>query len=193
MKKLLSILAAAVLSIGLTSGAVLAQTGTLETTGPDSTNKVIFENENNVKVDNDADVKLDNKADQDADSGDAKVRKNTTGGDAWTGLAENDTSFIVDGDIDNSGVNEAVLWDDNCCDSEGHITETGPGSTNIVKFDNENRVRVDNDTKLDIKNDVDQDATSGDAEVTYNTTGGDAATGDAVNTSYTEISFTVTN
>ena len=195
MKKLLSILAAAVLSIGLTSGAVLAQTGTLETTGPESTNEILFENENDVVVDNTADVVLDNTADQTADSGDADVTTNTSGGHATTGHANNDTTYIVEGEIDNSGVNEAALWSggDCGCNSEAHITETGPYSENLVEFANTNTVEVTNDTTLEITNDVTQEATTGDASVDYNTTGGDATTGDAVNTSYTEISFTVTN
>lgn len=194
MKKLLRVLAAAVLSLGLTGGAVLAQVGTLETTGPESTNTIDFENENEVTVENTADVDLSNDNSQDAESGEAEVDKNTTGGDAMTGDAANDNEFVVDGMIDNSGANSAALEGNNCgCEGEASITETGPHSENSVTFNNSNTVEVTNDTTLNISNNNSQTATSGDAAVTTNTTGGDAQTGDATNTNHVSISFSVKN
>jgi len=61
------------------------------------------------------------------------------------------------------------------------IDTTGPGSENKIEFEDNSDVRVDNDNDVDLDADVDQDADSGDAKVKYNTTGGDAESGDAEN------------
>jgi hypothetical protein len=63
--------------------------GTITNTGPSSWNEVVFNNGSSVDVDNDNDVYIDNNTDQNADSGDAEVENNTTGGDATSGDATN--------------------------------------------------------------------------------------------------------
>lgn len=63
-----------------------------------------------------------------------------------------------------------------------NIDNTGPDSTNTVTIDNNNTTTVNNDQTVDVNNiDNDQTATSGDATVSGNTTGGSANTGNASN------------
>jgi hypothetical protein len=192
MKKLLRIAAAAVLGLGLTTGVVAAQTGTIDTTGPDSDNVIRFEGETTYDVDNNTDLSASNDVDQDATSGDADVTDSTTGGDATTGDAANETDLSVDASVENSA--------DCACDALGNsgdhsasIENTGPDSNNRVVFDSDTTVEIENTVSINIDNNVDQDATSGDANVDHNTTGGDATTGDASNSSSTELMFEVMN
>lgn len=195
MKKFLQILAAAVLAIGLTTGIAAAQTGSLDTTGPGSDNVIRFDNDNDLDVDNDNDVDADVDVDQDADSGDAKVKKNTTGGDAASGDADNEADIEADVVLDNTmGVEVAGEAGCGCLDdAEASIENTGPHSDNRVIFNNSNDVDIDNDNDVDFDVDVDQDATTGDASVYGNTTGGDATTGSASNSSTTVFSLQIHN
>ena len=93
MKKLLKILSAAMVSAGLTTGFAAAQTGSIDTTGPDSINTITATQNNDADIDVDNDVDVDNDNDQDADSGNATVSGNTTGGDATSGDATNENTF----------------------------------------------------------------------------------------------------
>jgi hypothetical protein len=74
-------------------------TGSIENTGPDSTNKVLFENKNYVDVANKTRIDVRNNNDQYAKSGDVCVEDNTTAGDAVSGDASNistvDLNFTV--------------------------------------------------------------------------------------------------
>ena len=88
MKKLLRIIAVAVLGVSLSTGMAAAHSS-IDTTGPDSDNVVRVDNDTDVDVDNDADLDIDNDSDQDARSGNATVSGNTNGGDASTGNASN--------------------------------------------------------------------------------------------------------
>lgn len=69
--------------------------GSIDTTGPDSWNKIDFDSDVDIDVDNDTDIDVDNDTDQDARSGDASVYHNTTGGSATTGNAVNTNSTEV--------------------------------------------------------------------------------------------------
>lgn len=70
--------------------------GEIDTTGPDSENKIEFKNEVDIDVDNDNDVEINNDTEQTARSGDATVSRNTSGGGASTGDASNiNTSEFV--------------------------------------------------------------------------------------------------
>jgi hypothetical protein len=95
------------------------------------------------------------------------------------------------------------------------IENTGPGSTNEIivggpedcepgqeyRYDEQESsgscadiiCDVDNNTNIDIDNDTDQDATTGDAGVDGNTTGGSGTTGDAGNDNNTDIDISVDN
>ena len=84
------------------------------------------------------------------------------------------------------------------------ISNTGPGSTNIITHNNDCDVDVTNDTDVDINVDTDQDANtgtgggddgqgSGGASNTGNTTGGNATSGDASNDSDVDASVDISN
>ncbi len=194
MKKLLRLLASIFVSVGLTTGVAAAATGTIGTTGPFSDNDIAWENETDIDVDNETDVDADVDIDQDADSGWAKVGFNTTGGDAESGDAMNDSSFDAEISVDNSGSSSGALSWMGGGDDEASINgPTGPSSDNSIRFENEVDIDVNNDTDVDFDLDVDQDAESGNASVFGNTTGGSATTGSASNTSSGSFVLTVTN
>lgn len=65
--------------------------------------------------------------------------------------------------------------------SSGTIGTTGPYSDNEISHESEVDIEVDNDNDVDLESRTEQRASSGDAEVKYNTEGGDATTGDAMN------------
>ena len=101
MKKLLKILAAAAVSASLTTGLAVAQTGSISNTGPDSENEIEFSLDNSANIDNNNDVSASNRNDQDADSGEAEVEGNTTGGNATSGDASNTNSMTSTVNVSN--------------------------------------------------------------------------------------------
>jgi len=76
---------------------------------------------------------------------------------------------------------------------DASIGNTGSDSFNKVEFDWNHDVDVDNDTDLRLNNDNDQHASSGDADVEDNTTGGDARTGNTSNDSSLTVDGSVNN
>lgn len=190
-------LGAAVLSLGLVvglSGFAGAATGTIDTTGPDSTNTIRSESEVEIDVENDNDLDVRNSNDQRAWTGEAEVEENTEGGDAETGNALNENELDASISVDNSAsVGALADWGGNGGDHEATIEKTGPDSVNRVTFEHEVEVDIENDNDLEVRNYNNQRASSGDAEVSDNTEGGDATTGNATNTNSTTIRFDVTN
>jgi hypothetical protein len=73
------------------------------------------------------------------------------------------------------------------------INTTGPGSSNRVTTHNTNRFTQTNNNRLHLSNRNDQRASSGDATVRYNTTGGSATSGDASNDNSFDASVSVDN
>ena len=191
-------LGAAVLSLGLVvglSGFAGATTGTIDTTGPDSVNKIHSESSQRVDIDNDNDLSVRNDNSQKAWSGEAEVEDNTTGGDATSGDASNMNSFDADVSVDNSGSVGAAMaaGAGGAGDNSASIDNTGPDSYNTVTFENRSNVDIDNDNDLYVSNHNYQTASTGDATVEHNTTGGDATTGSASNENTTTVRFDVTN
>jgi hypothetical protein len=194
MKKLLRLAALTVMAFSLTTGVAAASVGSIDTTGPDSTNIIRFRNRSSVRVSNDNNVGVGNVNLQFADSGDAKVKHNTTGGDATSGDAANDNLTRTRVAIDNSGSSGDALANACGCDgSEASIENTGPDSYNRVSVNNDSSVRVRNDNNVGVLNFSVQSADSGDARVEDNTTGGDATSGDATNVNTTETTVEITN
>jgi hypothetical protein len=194
MKKILRLAALTVMAFSLTTGIAAANVGTIDETGPDSYNKIEFENRSKVRLSNDNDVGVANLNVQLAKTGDARVRHNTTGGDASTGDATNDNWTSTRVAIDNSGSSEAALENGcGCGDDEASISLTGPDSYNKVEFNNKNYTSVRNDNDVHVVNFSLQAAVSGDAKVSDNTTGGDATSGDATNVNTTETSVNISN
>jgi len=200
MIKLKKAVGAGVLSLGLVvglAGFAGAATGTIGTTGPGSDNYISHESSTELDVENDNDVRLTNKNHQYASSGDAEVKGNTTGGDATSGDGENDNSVDATIEIDNSqtaGAFEGVGSGSGSGNGgESSIDTTGPKSDNTVKTESKVEIDVDNDNNIHVYNNNDQVAKSGDAEVRYNTTGGDATSGSVTNTNSATFTVRVTN
>lgn len=110
--KIQKTIGAGVLSLGLLVGLggydVGATNRSIGNTGPYSYNKIKTEIRNKVRVHNDNTLKVENDNWQRANTGDAKVLYNTTGGDAYTGAATNENSLNVSATVDNTGA--APTW-----------------------------------------------------------------------------------
>lgn len=190
-------LGAAVMSLSLVvglSGFAGATAGTISNTGPDSYNKVKSESTHKVKVKNNNNLNVNNSNSQTAYTGDAKVKHNTTGGDATTGDAMNTNSLSVSATVNNAASSSA--WSAGSGGGGGNtgsINQTGPDSTNKVTFKETTKVKVENNNNINVSNNSSQTATSGDARVSDNTTGGSATTGDASNTNTTTVNLNVSN
>jgi len=196
MKKLLHLAAVPFLAVVITGGMASAATmTTVEETGPDSKQTVKVNNDNTVDLDNDNTTNATVHNNQDSDSGDAKVRHNTTGKDAESGDAN--TDFTVDANVRHTNASSSTYaLNSSDCDCEGattNISNIGPDSTVLVEVDNINDIDVtnDNDFVLDVHNT--QDSTTGDATVADNTTGGGATTGDADATASVTIDHFTSN
>jgi hypothetical protein len=200
MKKIKSTVTAGLASLGLvvgTAGFAGAATGTINTTGPDSYNRVEHRNNNRTEVKNNNDVRASNTNNQGSYSGYAKTKHNTTGGGASTGHASNSNSLNASVKVNNSASSTRAMPAQATSHSASHgggtITHTGPDSTNVVKHKNYSTVEVENNNDIQITNDSAQNAVSGDAWVTGNTTGGSATTGNASNNNSTTMTVEVSN
>lgn len=150
---------------------------TVELTGADSDVDV----DNNVDVDIDIDLNnmadIMNDLDFDADTGDNRMNRNTTGGDQESGAA----SLVV---LFANWANNDASWasahaGEIVADFTTEISRTGADSD--VNVDNNLDVDfdVDIDNDADIDNDVDVDINTGGNRMNRNTTGGNQRSGDA--------------
>lgn len=181
------------LMMGLTGGVVGAQTASIETTGPDSYNKIKQIWERKVRVKNDNNVHVSNHNHQYASSGDAKVEHNTTGGDATSGDSMNENTFELDASISNTGASATGSGGAGAGSWDAKIKETGPDSYNKIVMKNSSSTYVRNYNDVCVSNYNSQTAKSGDAKVEDNTTGGDATSGDAINTNSTSVNVNIRN
>jgi hypothetical protein len=191
MRKLLRIAAASAVSVSLTTGLAAAQSGSIDTTGPNSHNTVTVKSENKFRQTNNNHVSAHVSNDQHAYSGDAKVRNNTNAGDATTGSASNDNSTSLSASVSNSTPDIGGFMGGG--GASASMSTTGPNSTNRINVSSENNVSITNNNKVYVSNTSDQHASSGDATVQNNTNGGSATTGDASNTNSTTIDLSVSN
>lgn len=192
MGKLLLGAAAVVASLSLTAGVAAAQTGDVDVdaSGPGAHVKVDSHDRNGVKVRNKTNAAVNNGTYQKAESGDAKVKHNTTGGSATSGAASNGTALSVSASVNNSEGTEGL----GSGGAAGNVTVDASGPSSKVKVDShdKNYVSVKNTLNFSVNNNTTQKAETGDASVTGNTTGGDATSGSAANTSSSSVSLTVT-
>jgi hypothetical protein len=84
---------------GLGGGS--SNSGSIDTTGPDSRNEITFSNDLDVDINNDNNVNVTNYNHQYATSGSARVSDNTTGGDATSGDASNVSTADVTVEVRN--------------------------------------------------------------------------------------------
>lgn len=193
MKKIVKIAALSVMALSLTGGVAAAHSGTIGTTGPDSVNKIEQKSRSSRDLENNNAVFAVNYNPQDARTGRARVSHNTTGGDATSGDAKNDSLLRARVTVSNSGSNSAALGSGASGSNSGTINNTGPDSYNKIKFENSSRVKVTNNNLVGVVNVNEQKAKSGSARVSGNTTGGDATSGDASNISTNETTISITN
>ncbi len=187
---------AAVMSLGLVvglAGFAGATSGTIGNTGPWSYNHISSNNRHTATLDNDNDLNASSFNSQDARSGDASSFFNTTAGGAETGSAHNSNSSNVSASVNNGGgLGLSGMFGGSGANSAS-IDTTGPGSRNSVSFNDHTYVRVSNDNDLRVTNTNFQDAHSGNARVSGNTTGGSAITGDASNSNSQTVNLSVSN
>jgi len=192
-KKLLRLSAASAMALSLSTGVAAANSGSIGYSGPDSTNKVEFRNVERNRVDNNNRVSVKNNNPQSAYTGDARVKHNTTGGDATSGDATNDSLLRATVRLNNSSSSAAALGSSDGGDNSGVLDHTGPGSYNKVSSSNYVSNKVENDNNVWVQNNNSQHASSGDAKVSGNTTGGNATSGNASNISTNETTVEITN
>jgi len=196
MKKLLQLVAVPALAVVITGGMASAATmTTIDETGPDSTQTVEVANNNAVELQNNNNTTAAVSNGQGASSGSATVDHNTTGEDATTGDAS--TEFAVTANVEhtNASSNDYALTSGNCgCgDVETNISNTGPDSNVNVSVANNSNVNVVNNNNFSLSVNNSQSSTTGDAQVTDNTTGGGAHTGNASASASVDISHFTSN
>lgn len=195
-QKLLRASAVTVLGLGLGAGVASAApgTGTISgPTGPNSNNQVTFNGWDTRTVSNNNKVSVRNHNPQKASTGKAEVRYNTTGGAATSGEATNDSLLRANLSVNNAGSSAAAMNTGGGSQTGSITGATGPSSNNQVTFNGGSTVTVSNNNSAYVTNDNHQEARSGSAEVSHNTTGGSATSGAATNISTTEVTLSLTN
>lgn len=158
-------------------------------TGPNSNNQITGGGNTSLDLSATDKKAINNDINAAASTGNASVTNNTTAGSATSGKA--DTNVVL---LNLTGkrvvaknallvfVNVMGNWVGLIFDAPAGtnaVAATGPGSNNTITDTGNLTVEADITTESLIDNDVDVTATSGDAEVSGNTTGGSAKTGDA--------------
>ncbi|MBW3538048.1 hypothetical protein KY386_00975 [Candidatus Parcubacteria bacterium] len=166
---------------------------TIDTTGPDSDNRVRITTATRVRVNLRNTVAVTNEVDQVAVSGDAVVTHNTSAGAADSGAALNDSDATTDVSLTAGSAAVCGCAAANTGDGDHDVTigTTGPNSNNQVTIDSSSQLSLTSSNDVAVSNDVDQVAVSGDAQVSGNTVGGDAASGDAENSSSLETTISL--
>lgn len=155
---------------------------------------------NNLTVNNSLNAAINNTIDLKANSGNATVASNTTGGDATTGSAQaianvmnyinssinSGQSFVgtinINGNLNGDILLPADLIDQLIASNVPTVSvavPSGPGTNNTNNTTVNNSVVVNNTNNQNIANNVTSAAQSGNAKVADNTTGGNASTGQA--------------
>lgn len=181
-----------VLGLSVSTGFAAADTGTIGTTGPNSTNRVTSRQTTTHRVVNRNYVAANTVNAQTANSGSTSVRHNTSGGDATTGNVANDTLTSVSATVANPNECGCVPTT-TTGGGMGSITLTGPDSHNSIESHSTNTTNVQNTNAFMVNTANLQSARSGSASVRGNTLGGSAASGDASNVSTTEVMLHVSN
>jgi hypothetical protein len=196
MIKLLRLAAAAAVSASLTTGLAAAQSGSIDTTGPNSNNRVHVRSSQDVRVTNNNRLNLRNTNTQRADTGRADVSNNTYGGSAMSGNASNDNSTDATVSVSNSSAGSLGSWvggGGGGNDVSATMSDTGPNSHNTIDASSSTNVNLTNNNNVTVSNTSTQTANSGNATVSNNTHGGDAVSGDASNTNSSSFDISIDN
>lgn len=191
MYKLLRYAAIGIASLGLSVGVVSASSGTIGTTGPDSSNWVQFNNNQNYNRNNLNSASVLNDNLQQSSTGNASVRHNTTGGGAMTGSASNANTANTALSVNNVSASAGSPWVGGS--DTASINLTGPNSSNWAQFNNNVNSTITNSNCITVSNVNTQSSHSGNASVHGNTTGGSASSGNANNTNSTSTTVSITN
>lgn len=197
---------------GDVNGNLLIDPSTLNTVQPASSTEGDGTT-NNLTVNNSTNSAINNNINLAANSGDATVANNTTGGNATSGSASAiaDVVNLIDSEITsgksfvgviniNGDLNGDILVPPDLINQlvasnvpQVNINETGPSSNNSADGGNTtNTTKVTNTNNEGINNNVDLSATSGQASVANNTSGGNATSGNA-STNLTAFNLTGSN
>ncbi|MBC7943191.1 hypothetical protein H7X68_01690 [Candidatus Saccharibacteria bacterium] len=181
--------------VGFAALTSAAPNSSIDTTGPDSVNKIKNTSRHDLKIRNHNKLNVWNSNDQRAHSGNAESSHNTTGGGASTGDARNSNSLSASATVNNSSATHQMMGGSGGGNSNAttSIENTGPDSINKVVNKVTSVVDIENNNNLNVDNTNYQTATTGHATVHGNTTGGSAVSGDAANTNSTSTTFHVTN
>ena len=182
---------------GSVFGDLLVNTNNI---GPNANVAVNNNKNNNLDVNVNNNTAINNDINVVAQTGDATVSHNTTGGDATTGDAN---AFVNIINMINSSINSGaafmgtlniygdfdgdILFPQGALDTL--IASTGPDSSVDVNNQQNNNVDATINNNTAINNNIHATATSGDATVSHNTTGGDATSG-AANSKVTMLNLT---
>lgn len=192
--KIMRATAVAVTSLGAVAacaGIAGASAGTLDTTGPNSTNVVKSITKLHTQITNKNHLSVQSNNSQGASSGDAVTVHNTTAGDATTGDAKNSNAVGATVQLTNSMPDMTVTTDNS--DNTGNISNTGPDSSNTVLSVTKSSLKVTNTNSVTVASNSEQDALTGKAVVAGNTTGGSATSGAASNSNSDSVSITINN
>jgi len=161
-------------------------------TGPKSNNVISERVSQDTNVRNNNNVSLNNRNNQVATTGNANVSGNTFGGSASTGDAMNANSTNAAVQVDNN-TNVPTSLASLGSGGSAFIGDTGPLSNNVISANVKSNTSVTNNNNVNINNSNNQVARSGNANVSGNTFGGSASTGDASNWNSTDLQVAITN
>lgn len=182
----------ATMALGL--GVAAASSVTVDHTGPTSHVKVNQKVENMATIHNNNDLSASNHNDQSATTGHVMANHNTTGGDAMSGAAMNGATYSTSATVNNSGSTVGLAgFFANGASHEASISTTGPDSNVAIDQSTKNTMGLNNHNEIRVTNSNQQMATSGSAEVSNNTSGGSATSGDSTNTASFTTDISVTN
>lgn len=171
---------------------------TITNTGASSNNTVNDNHTNTVNATNTNNEGINNNVHSTSSSGTANVSGNTSGGDATSGNAANSiTAFNLTGS-NVIGANDLLVFVNvlgtwvgmivnappgataaELCGGGCSVNNTGAGSNNTINSNGSNTVNSHNTNNLGITNNINLGAQSGNTNVTGNTKGGNATSGDA--------------
>jgi hypothetical protein len=189
-KQLIRAAATSVLGLSLTTGFAAADIGN---TGYSSHNSVKSTVSNSQQVKNNNNVGASSSNYQTASTGKATSEKNTTGGDATSGDASNGNDVSLTATVDNTSSDGAGSWTSSDPSDLGSINQTGADSQNTISSQVTNKTDITNNNNVSVSNSNNQSASTGSANVSENTTGGSATSGDASNTAISTIDLSVSN
>lgn len=201
MTKLVRITATVASSLSLVAGfagVVGASPASISQTGFNSNNRAHHSSQVRTDLNNTNNLGVKSSNPQYAQSGNVNSDRNTNGGQASTGRANNSSTMAVAASVDNSGSNGTSMGAGNLGGMQGQgsdasINTTGADSNNTISSRSTVRTTVNNTNNVDVQSNNSQTAVSGSANVSKNTSAGSATTGDATNNSTTTVDLNFKN